>query len=110
MSIILLNDLVFTYTEEGHIINKEICLYFFVLNFVNFLCCSLYLYIYYKIPFYQNNSNSLTRILTQANLISGFSNSLFYSDLYFRKPITLTIPMKIATMLNPLVIFTFYFW
>lgn len=28
MSIILLNDLVFQYTEEGHLINKEICLFF----------------------------------------------------------------------------------
>ena len=110
MSIILLNDIVFTYTEEGHIINKEICLFFLVLNIVNIICCSLYLYIYHKIPHYQNNSNSLTLILTRVNLVSGFSYFFFYSDLYFRQPKTLTVLMKISTMINPLVIFTFYFW
>ena len=110
MSIILLNDLIFTYTEEGHIINKEICLFFLILNLVNIVFCSLYLYIYYKIPHYQNNSNSLTLILIRANLISGISYFSFYSDLYFRNPQMLTILMKMATMINPLVTFTFYFW
>ena len=110
MSIILLNDLVFTYTEEGHIINKDICLFFLLLNVVNIFCCSIYLYIYNKIPYYQNNSNSLTLILMRANLISGISYSFFYSELYFRTPEMLTVLMKIATMLNPLVTFTFYFW
>ena len=110
MSIILLNDIVFTYTEEGHIINKEICLFFLALNLINIICCSLYLYIYHKIPHYQNNSNSLTLILIRVNLISGFSYFFFYSDLYFRNPRTLTVLMKISTMINPLVIFTFYFW
>ena len=111
MSIILLNDIIFSYTEEGeHIINKEICLFFLILNLVNIICCSLYLYVYYKIPHYQNNSNSLTLILINSNLISGISYFLFYSDLYFRSPIMLTVIMKIATMINPLVIFTFYFW
>ena len=110
MSIILLNDLVFTYTEEGHIINKDICLFFLLLNVVNIFCCSVYLYIYNKIPYYQNNSNSLTLILMRANLISGISYSFFYSELYFRTPEMLTVLMKIATMLNPLVTFTFYFW
>ena len=46
MSIILLNDLVFTYTEEGHIINKDICFFFLFLNVVNIVCCTVYLYIY----------------------------------------------------------------
>ena len=110
MSIILLNDLVFTYTEEGHVINKENCLFFLSINLLTVICCSLYLYIYYKIPHYQNNSNSLTLILTVANLISGISYFLFYSDLYFRNPQVLTVLMKISTMINPLMTFTFYFW
>ena len=110
MSIILLNDLVFQDTEEGHIINKDTCLFFLILNFISIFCCSLYLYIYYKIPHYQNNSNTLTLILTRVALISSCSYFLFYSDLYFHNPIMLTVIMKICTMINPLVIFTYYFW
>ena len=110
MSIVLLNDLVFQYTEEGHVINKEICLFFLSLNLLTIFCCSLYLYIYYKIPHYQNNSNSLTLLLTKANLISGISYFLFFSDFYFRSPLFLTVITKIVTMINPLIIFTFYFW
>ena len=110
MSIILLTDLVFQETEEGHIINKDNCLFFLILNFISIFCCSLYIYIYYKIPHYQNNSNTLTLILTKVALISSCSYFLFYSDLYFHNPIMLTIIMKICTMINPLVIFTYYFW
>ena len=109
MSIILLNDLVFTYTEEGHLINKEICLFFLLSNLLSICSCSLYLYIYNKIPHYQNNSNSLTLILVRANLISGISFFLFYSDFYFRNPLMLTVIMKIVTMVNPLIVFTYYF-
>ena len=110
MSIILLNDLVFQYTEEGHLINKEICLFFLISNSLSICSCSLYLHIYNKIPHYQNNSNSLTLILVRANLISGISYFLFYSDFYFRNPLMLTVIMKIVTMVNPLVVFTYYFW
>jgi len=110
MSIILLNDLIFQDTEEGHIINKDTCLFFLILNLISIFCCSLYLYIYYKIPHYQNNSNTLTLILTRVALISSCSYFSFYSDLYFHKPIMLTVIMKICTMINPLVIFTYYFW
>lgn len=110
MSIVLLNDLVFQYTEEGHIINKEICLFFLSLNLITIFCCSFYLYIYYKIPHYQNNSNSLTLILMRANLISGIAYFSFFSEFYLRKPLMLTAITKIVTMVNPLVVFTFYFW
>ena len=110
MSLILLNDLVFQYTEEGHLINKEICLFFLISNSLSIFSCSLYLYIYKKIPHYQNNSNSLTLILVRANLISGISYFLFYSEFYLRNPSILTVIMKIVTLVNPLVIFTYYFW
>ena len=110
MSIIVLNDLVLKPGEEGNEINKEICLFYLILNFISFVCCSIYLFIYHKIPYYQNNSNSLTLILTRVNLISNFSYVLFFSDLFFFNPTSLTTMMKILTMVNPLIIFTFYFW
>ena len=110
MSIIVLNDLVFKTTEEGKEINNEICLFYLILNFTSFICCSTYLYIYHKIPYYQNNSNSLTLILTRVNLVSNLSYVLFFSDLFIFNPSTLTTMMKILTMINPLIIFTFYFW
>ena len=110
MSIIVLNDLVFEPCEEGKQINKEICLFYLFLNLTSFICCSSYLYIYHKIPYYQNNSNSLTLILTRVNLVSNFSYVLFFVDLFIYNPSTLTTMMKILTMINPLIIFTFYFW
>ena len=110
MSIIVLNDLVFEPCEEGKQINKEICLFYLFLNLTSFICCSSYLYIYHKIPYYQNNSNSLTLILTRVNLVSNFSYVLFFADLFIYNPSTLTTMMKILTMINPLIIFTFYFW
>ena len=110
MSIIVLNDLVLKETEEGNKINNEICLFYLLLNLTSFICCSSYLFIYHKIPYYQNNSNSLTLILTRVNLISNFSYVLFFSDLFFFNPTSLTTMMKILTMVNPLIIFTFYFW
>ena len=100
MSIVLLNDLVFQSTEEGNVINKEICLFFLLLNSLTVICCLLYLYIYYKIPHYQNNSNSLTLLLTKANLISGIALCLFFSDFYFRDPELLTVITKIVIIVN----------
>ena len=110
MSIIVLNDLVFKSTAEGKEINNEICFFYLFLNFASFMCCSIYLYIYIKIPYYQNNSNSLTLILTIVNLISNISYVLFFADLFIYNPSNLTTTMKILTMINPLIIFTFYFW
>ena len=110
MSIVVLNDLVLETTEEGKKINRQICLFFLILNFISLMCCSTYLYIYHKIPYYQNNSNSLTLILTRLNLISNICYVLFFSDLFFYNPTTLTPMIKILTMVNPLIIFTFYFW
>ena len=110
MSIIVLNDLVLESTEDGQKINKQICLFYLILNFVSLMCCSTYLYIYHKIPYYQNYSNSLTLILTRVNLVSNISYFLFFADLFFYEPTTLTTMIKILTMINPLIIFTFYFW
>ena len=108
MSIIVLNDLVFEKSEEGKVINKEISLFYLLLNFASLVGSSTYLYIYHKIPYYQNNSNSLTLILTRVNLVSNLSYVLFFSDLFIFNPSTLTTMMKILTMINPLIIFTFY--
>ena len=110
MSIIVLNDLVLESTDEGHKINRQICLFYLILNFVSLACCSTYLYIYHKIPYYQNHSNSLTLILTRINLVSNISYCLFFADLFFYNPTTLTTMIKILTMINPLIIFSFYFW
>ena len=110
MSIIVLNDLVLKETEEGNKINNEICLFYLLLNLTSFICCSSYLFIYHKIPYYQNNSNSLTLILTRVNLVSSFSYVLFFSDLLYYNPVGLTPMIKLLTMINPLIIFTFYFW
>ena len=110
MSIIVLNDLVFEKSEEGKVINKEISLFYLLLNFASLVGSSTYLYIYHKIPYYQNNSNSLTLILTRVNLLSNISYVLFFSELFFTDPVYLTTMMKILTMINPLIIFTFYFW
>ena len=110
MSIIVLNDLVLKETQEGNQINKDICLFYLSLNLTSFICCSTYLFIYHKIPYYQNNSNSLTLILTRVNLISNFSYVLFFSDLLYYNPTGLTPMIKLLTMINPLIIFTFYFW
>ena len=110
MSIIVLNDLVLKKTEEGNQINKEICLFYLILNFSSFICCATYLYIYHIIPYYQNHNNTFSLILTRVNFISTFSYALFFADLYIYTPSTITTMIKILTMINPLIIFTFYFW
>ena len=110
MSIVVLNDLVLELTDEGQKINRQICLFYLILNFVSVICCSIYLFIYHKIPYYQNHSNSLTLILTRINLVSNISYCLFFADLFFYNPTTLTTMIKILTMINPLIIFSFYFW
>ena len=109
MSIVVLNDLVLELTDEGQKINRQICLFYLILNFVSVICCSIYLFIYHKIPYYQNHSNSLTLILTRINLVSNISYCLFFADLFFYNPTTLTTMIKILTMINPLIIFKFLF-
>ena len=52
----------------------------------------------------------LSYILVIINLCSGFSYFIFYCDLYFKNPITITIVMKIFALINPILIFLLYFW
>ena len=110
MSILLIDNIIFHETDETRIINFESCLFFLTINLLSIICCSFYLYFYYKIPYYQNNSNSLTLIYNVSNLISSFLFFCFFGELYFLQPSYLTTIMKISTMINPLLIFLFYFW
>ena len=110
MSILFLDDLVFIDTEEGHLINNKICLFFLLLNLINTICCSFHIYIYHQEPLKRNIQNSLTLILVIINLFSGISFFLFFWNLYYKNPTNLTMTLKIVTMINPLIIFLFYFW
>lgn len=110
MSILFLDDLVFIDTEEGHLINNKICLFFLLLNLINIICCSLHIYIYHQDPLKRNLQNSLTFILVIINLFSGISFFLFFWNLYYKNPSNLTMTLKIITIINPLIIFLFYFW
>jgi len=110
MSILFLDDLVFIDTEEGHLINNKICLFFLLLNLINIICCSFHIYIYHQDPLKRNLQNSLTFILVIINLFSGISFLLFFWNLYYKNPSNLTMTLKIITVLNPLIIFLFYFW
>ena len=110
MSIIFLDDLIFIDIEEGHLINNNICLFFLLLNLINIICCSLHIYIYHQDPLKRNIQNSLTFILVIINLFSGISFFLFFWNLYYKNPSHLTMTLKIVTMINPIIIFLFYFW
>ena len=110
MSILFLDDLIFIDTEEGHLINNKICLFFLLLNLINIICCSLHIYIYHQEPLKRNLQNSLTFILVIINLFSGISFFLFFWNLYYKNPTNLTMTLKIVAMINPLIIFLFYFW
>ena len=110
MSILFLDDLIFIDTEEGHLINNKICLFFLLLNLINIICCSLHIYIYHQEPLKRNLQSSLTFILVIINLFSGISFFLFFWNLYYKNPTYQTMTLKIVTMINPLIIFLFYFW
>ena len=110
MSILLLDDLIFIDTEEEHLINNKICLFFLLLNLINIIVCSLHIYIYHQEPLKRDLQNSLTFILVIINLFSGISFFLFFWNLYYKNPTNLTMTLKIVTMINPLIIFLFYFW
>ena len=110
MSILLIDNIIFSKTGETRIINLDSCFFFLSINLLSIICCSFYLYFYYKIPYYQNNSNSLTLIYNVSNLISSLCFFCFFAELYFFDPPYLTVIMKISTMINPLLIFLFYFW
>lgn len=110
MSILFLDDLVFIDTEEGHLINNKICLFFSLLNLINIICCSLHIYIYHQEPLKRNLQNSLTLILSIINLFSGISFFLFFWNLYYKNPSNLTMTLKILAMINPIIIFLLYFW
>lgn len=110
MSILFLDDLIFIDTEEEHLINNKICLFFLLLNLINIIVCSLHIYIYHQEPLKRDLQNSLTFILVIINLFSGISFFLFFWNLYYKNPTNLTMTLKIVTMINPLIIFLFYFW
>ena len=110
MSIIFLDDLILNTMEEGHSINNKTCLFFLLLNVLNISCDCLHLFIYYKPPYNKYNFNSFSLILVFINLFSGITFFLFYWELYFKNPIIITSTLKIEAMINPLIIFLFYFW
>ena len=110
MSILLIDSIIFNDSGETRTVNHSSCLFFTVINLLSCIFCSFYLYFYYKIPYYQNNSNSLTLIYNIANLISSLTFFFFFAELCSFKPTYLTILMKISTLVNPLLIFLFYFW
>ena len=110
MSIIFIDDIIFNDNEERRIIRYNNCIFFLVLNSISIFSGIFYLYFYFKIPYYQNISNSLSLILNILHLISNSFYFLIFFEFYLYEPIILSPTIKIITMFNPLIIMCIYYW
>ena len=110
MSIILIDDTLFNDNKERRLIRYNNCIVFLVLNSLSIFSGVFYLYFYYKIPYYQNTSNSLSLIWNIFHLISNSAYFLIFFELYLYEPTILSVTIKIITMFNPLIILCIYYW
>ena len=110
MSIILIDDVLFNDNEEERRIRYNNCIFFLVLNGLSIFSGVFYLYFYFRIPYYQNSSNSLSLFLNIFLLISNCFYFLIFFELYLYEPTILSLTIKIITIFNPLVILCIYYW
>ena len=110
MSIILIDDVLFNDKGEQRTIRYNNCIFFLVLNGISIFTGLFYLYFYFKIPYYQNSSNSLSLFLNIFHLISNSFYFLIFFEFYIYEPTILSLTIKIITMFNPLIILCIYYW
>lgn len=110
MSIVLIDDVLFNDKGEQRAIRYNNCIFFLVLNGISIFSGLFYLYFYFKIPYYQNSSNSLSLFLNIFHLISNSFYFLIFFEFYLYEPTILSLTIKIITMFNPLVILCIYYW
>ena len=110
MSIILIDDIVFTDIEETRKINFELCLYFFILNGISVFACIIYIIFYIKMPHYHNKPNSLTLYLILAQSIINLLYFILFGQLSFFDMTTLPLSIIVISIINPVFHFFIYFW
>ena len=110
MSIILIDDILFNDNEEQREIRYNNCIFFLVLNGISIFSGIFYLYFYFRIPYYQNSSNSLSLFLNIFHLISNSFYFLIFFEFYLYEPTILSLTIKIITIFNPLIILCIYYW
>ena len=110
MSIILIDDIVFSDLEESRILNHDLCLYFFILNAISIFFCIIFIIFYIKMPHYHNKPNSLTLYLILAQSIINLLYFILFGELSFGDMATLPLSMIFFGIINPVLHFFLYFW
>ena len=110
MSIVLIDDVLFNDDLEERTIRYNNCIIFLILNGTSVIFGLFYLYIYYMIPKYNNNSNTLAFYFSVFHLLSNCFYFLIFFELYLYEPIILSVTTKIIAMFNPLIILCIYYW
>ena len=110
MSIVAIDDILFNDDSEERTIRYNNCIIFLILNGMSIFFGLFYLYIYFMIPKYNNNSNTLAFFFSIFHLISNFFYFIIFFELYLYEPIIISVTTKIITMFNPLIILCIYYW
>ena len=110
MSIILIDDIVFTDIKDTRKINIELCLYYFIINGLSIVSCIIYIIFYIKMPIYQNIPNSLTLYLILVQSIISLLYFILFGQLFFCDMTTLPLSIIVIGIINPVFHFFLYFW
>ena len=110
MSIILIDDIVFSDIDETRKINYQLCLYFFILNGISIFSCIIYIIFYIKMPHYHNKPNSLTLYLILAQSIISLLYFILFGQLSFCDMTTLPLSIVVIGIINPVFHFFLFFW